>query len=110
MLTQPPLSVRRAILTTLDPTCFVHVCSVLESESVGELLKVLPSLFRTTAYIENQIPLILINLETLETKWFENICFDYAQYLEIRTCMSMQHPFESTEEDFWHVIGMVDVI
>ena len=41
---------------------------------------------------------------------FVNICIDYAQYLAMQTCISMQHPFESTEEDFWHVIGMVDVI
>ena len=32
------------------------------------------------------------------------------KHLKMRTCTSMQHPFESTEEDFWHVIGMVDVI
>ena len=82
MLTQPPLSVRRAILTTFDPTCFVHVCSVLESESVGESLKVLPSLFRTTAYIENQIPVILINLETLETldKFYALIMLNILKY------------------------------
>ena len=91
MLTQPPLSVRRAILTTFDPNCFVHVCSVFESEAVGESLKVLPSLFRTTAYVENQIPLILTNLETLETL-YALIILNILKYEPVYQCSIPLNP------------------